>query len=208
MTQVKSKKKTSTAPVRETKLTAVQKIGLLEEKLINHEKNFIILAQENDKLKNLITSLAKRLNATIKAGEEGGINNKSVNDMIVRDNVKELEGRITFLQEQGVLKLNNEALTAEKTFVVGRELDESGSELNPRVQFAVGSLDKDIQKKIIGHKVGDLLRLAEGDPELEILEIYEIVDPKIEQNFEESTEETEKVEETVSKTKKAKAKKS
>ena len=186
-TKAKSKKKTSSAPARESKLTAVQKIGLLEEKLINHEKNFIILAQENDKLKNLITSLAKRLNATIRAGEAGGITPKSVNDMIVQDNIKELEGRVSFLQEQGVLKLNNEAVTGEKTFVVGREIDEDGKELNPRVQFAVGSLDKNIQKKIVGHKVGDLLKLEEGDPDLEILDIYEIVEPKIEQNFEENT---------------------
>ena len=186
-TKAKSKKKTSSAPARESKLTAVQKIGLLEEKLINHEKNFIILAQENDKLKNLITSLAKRLNATIRAGEAGGITPKSVNDMIVQDNIKELEGRVSFLQEQGVLKLNNEAVTGEKTFVVGREIDEDGKELNPRVQFAVGSLDKNIQKKIVGHKVGDLLKLEEGDLDLEILDIYEIVEPKIEQNFEENT---------------------
>jgi len=186
MVQAKSKKKTSSAPVKEVKLTAVQKIGLLEEKLINHEKNFIILAQENDKLKNLITSLAKRLNATIRAGEvEGGITNKSVNDMIVKDNVKELEGKVTFLQEQGVLKLNNEAAITTQTFVVGRELDEDGKELNPRVQFAIGSLDKKIQDKLVGYKVGDLLRLEEGDPELEILEIYEIVNPKIDKKFEE-----------------------
>jgi len=180
-------KKSAKSTLAPKKGTASQKIKALEDKLMSHEKNFLILADEIDGLKTVISGLTKRLNATISAGEaEEGISNKSVNDLIVQDNVKELKGKIDFLLEQGVLEKPEEGIkTAQDTFVVGREVDEEGNTVNPRVQFAIGSLDPELQKQLIGFSVGDKILLREGDPQLEVSEIYKVGTPSVDSKFDE-----------------------
>ena len=190
MTAVK-KKKTTATPTAGKKQTASQKIDALNKKLIDHEKNFLVLADEIDQLKTVISGLSRRLNAAIEASENGdAITNKAVADIIVSQNIQELENKVSFLVEQGVLeKASKDGTTGPKTFVVGKEVGADGEVVNPRVQFALDSLSTDLLEKLSGLKIGDKIALREGDPELEIMEIYNLLDPSIEQNFEE--EETE-----------------
>jgi len=189
-TKAKAKKSTSKQKQGATKkLTAAQRLEVLENLILQQDRKFDILADELDKNRGLVSSLAKRLNAAIDAGEEGSLNNDTVNKMIINGNVSELKSKIDSLIDAGVLVLDKDLEVGEKTFVVGQEIDEDGTLINPRVQFAVGSLDPDFKKKILGKKTGDLLKPEEESTlSLEITEVYAIVTPEIEKKFEEAKE--------------------
>jgi hypothetical protein len=58
-----------------------------------------------------------------------------------------------------------------KSFVVGREFDESGNMINPLLQFSTMYLG-DMKQALIGKKVGDFVEFKEFKTKLEILEIY------------------------------------
>lgn len=186
-TKKKASAKKTTAP---KKATSTQKLAALEDKAMAHERNFLVLADEIDQLKVLIQGLNKRLNAAIKAGEtEDGLSNQSVQDIIIEENEKELKGKVDFLVEQGLLKkLGEEDVTDIRSFLVGKEIDsESGKVVNPRAQFSVGSLSPDLQEKVIGLKLGDSTSFREEDPDFVVTELYSIVDPEINKEFEEET---------------------
>ena len=164
--------------------TASQKLEALENAYVQQNNQINILADEIDRLRQTVVALNKRLNASIQAAEGGGVSNESVNKIIMSENVKELESKITFLTEQGVLLRNDEAEITDNTFVVGRELDQEGNVTNPRVQFAVKTVEKEVKDKLYTKKAGDVIAYSENEDSLEITEVYEIVNPKIKKNFE------------------------
>jgi hypothetical protein len=144
------------------------------------------------------------MKAIISAGEQGTITNSSVNDIIVQENVLQLKNKIDELVKFQVLTPDAEAI-GEKTFVVGRELQEQEGvtkETNPRVQFSFDSLkDPEMKSKLENKKVGDLISFEEGGSMMfEVTEIYSVNEPKeSEVNFEETSKQTseEKTEEPV-----------
>ena len=172
---------TAAQPVKQN---AAQKIEALENMVMAQNQNIDMLADEIDRLRQLITGLNKRVNASIQAAEQGEVTGESVNKIIMNENMKELEAKISFLVDQGVLERNDELEISEQTFVVGREIDAEGNVVNPRVQFAVNSIDKDVRNRLMTKKAGDVIGYSETEPSLEITEVYQIIDPKIKKNFE------------------------
>jgi hypothetical protein len=77
-----------------------------------------------------------------------------------------------------VLVLDNTAPITDQTFVVGRQLDADGNVVNARLQFAVATMDKTIQDKLLDKKVGDSVIFEEGQPSFEPTEIYVIQEIK------------------------------
>ena len=189
MRKTKEKKTTTEAKTKTNKLTALERLSSLENMILSQHQKIEILADEIDKLRGTVGALAKRLNATIKAGEDGSLSNDSVNKLIINENLKELEGKVKFLVEQNVLEKDDSAVVSNKTFVVGREVDKEGTVINPRVQFAVGSLDANFQTQVIGFKVGDVIPYQESDVSLEVVEIYKIKEIEVKKQFEESKQE-------------------
>lgn len=165
---------------KQVKLNASQKLAVLENMVLAYDNKFNQLADEIDSLRNSITGLSKRLSASIRATETVD----SVNKIVLDENIKELEGKVQFLIQQGILKLSNETTIVDKTFVVGREIDDQSNVINPRIQFAVGSLDQELKDKLIGHKFGDVIKVTEDGLALEVTEVYEIIDPTIKKDFE------------------------
>lgn len=161
-----------------SKLNASQKLELLENVCKRQSEQIEILASELDRLSNLVLALGKRVNAIVKTGDEGQqINSKQVNDLLILDAARELEDKVNFLIEKGILVSDNESQINEMSFVVGRETDSSGSEINPRIQFAFKSLQKEGQDKVLGKKVGDVV-LGDDGINMEIAQIFTIVEPK------------------------------
>lgn len=181
-TKVAAKK--AAAPKAPAPMTASQKLEALENMFMAQNNQIEILADEIDRLRNQLVAVNKRLNSTIQAAEQGAISNDAVNKVILADNMRELESKITFLVEQGVLVRNDEAVIGEKNFVVGREIDTSGNVTNPRVQFSVNSIDPEVKKQMMGKKAGDVVAYSESEDSLEITEVYDIVEPKKKKNFE------------------------
>jgi hypothetical protein len=163
--------------VEPKKMNASQKIDALEQMILTHNAKFEILAEEIDVANNKIISLAKRLNATIKAGEQGDISGDSINKMMVEENIKVLEMKVQHLIDNGILLKNDDAEIADDVFFVGRELDEEGAVLNPRIQWAAQTVDESLKKLCYGLKTGDIAKNEESNTSLEILEVYKIVDP-------------------------------
>lgn len=169
------------------KLTASQRIDNLENMVVVQERKFEILADEIDQLRKIIQSLGKRLSASIKAAEEGELNNDSVNKIIIQQAEKELENKLAQLVTAGVLEKvedNTEAI-GQKHFVVGRELNEDGTVINPRAQFAIASVDESLQAKVLGRKLGEIAPLQQGElkTNFEITELYRLVEVDQQKKF-------------------------
>lgn len=184
-----------TKQTKQKKLTAAQRIEHLEGTIMGMYENFNILANDIDQLRQTMTALAKRLNATIEAGEKGGINNEQVNSIIIQENVNELRKKVDFLVEQGVLKKSEDNVIGENSFVVGRELDEDKNEINPRIQFAFQTLNEGGKELITGKSLGDLVKNEGSDGCMEITELYEIVQQNQAQQETEEQLDTENTEE-------------
>lgn len=161
-----------------SKMNATQRIEFLENTISNLteklDNQFQIIADEVNRLNELNVALAKRLNAIIKAGDEGDINNKSVKGIIIDEAAKELKSKVDMLVEQGILTLNNEREIDENTFVVGREINLEGEEINPRTQFLVGSLQEEAKKIVLGKKAGDSIKDEKLQQTLIITETYDV----------------------------------
>lgn len=175
-----SETKKTTQPKR----NATETIKALENSFMAQSQQIQILADEIDRMRQLIAALGKRLNASIQAAEGGNLTGDSVNKIVLQENVKELEGKIQFLVDQGVLKKNDESPITDQTFVVGRTIDTEGNVVDPRIQFSVGSIDKNVQNKLMNKKVGETVTYEDGEPNFEITEVYEIHTPTVKKSFE------------------------
>lgn len=160
------------------KLEALEnKIAGLEEKL---DKTIELLFERLNALADTDVTLAKRINAIIKAGDSGGVSSESVKDAVVNDAAKELKAKVAMLVDNSILTLDNSLEIGDRTFVVGRELSSEGEEINPRIQFAVSSLNEEAKKAVSGKKAGEFIKDEATGTSLEILEVYIINEPKVE----------------------------
>jgi hypothetical protein len=157
-------------------MNAHQKLLYLESKVDNGQKQINILAEEIDKLGQIIQALARRLNASNKASN---IPNESIDKIIIEENVRELEGRVNDLISKGILELAAEGSeVSEQCFVIGREIDTNGNVISPRIQFAVMSLVPELKPKFLGTKKGDIISNDHNDNGIEIMDIYNVIQPK------------------------------
>lgn len=182
----------------EKKLTAAQRIegleyGLAEIGRINdaQTKNIETLEVMINGLKQTIGALARRINATIESGESGSVSNDMVNKILVEQNIQELKDKVKYLKDNNILEdVDKDSKVSERSFVIGRELDEDSNEINPRMQFAFASLNEEAKEKVLGTEVGGVIKDFSGDGlVLEITELYAIADEKPQQkDFEGSKE--------------------
>ena len=170
--------------VEPKKMNATQRLAAVEQLVSSYDSKFNIVADELDKLSAYVNNLTRRLNATIQAGEDGGITNDSVKQIIIGENVKDLEGKVEMLQQNGVLSRNDTMAIADNSFIIGREIDDEGNVVNPRLQFLVGSIEQSYKEGLLGKKLGDTYKSKDSSVTLEITEIYEVADPSKEQKFE------------------------
>lgn len=177
-----------TSKAQPKKQTAAQRIEALEQQFLASIQNNQILAGELDNLRQTMAALARRLNATIKSGEQGEISNDLVNQLLVEENTAELKGKIDYLLEQGVLEEAKEEAIHQKSFVIGRELDEEKNVINPRIQFALVSIAPEIQESLMGKKVGDVIVNEQDGLSLEVVELLDIAE-KVEKNLSDASQE-------------------
>lgn len=157
----------------------------LQEFNRNTAEKINILADEIDKLTNSLQSVGKRVNAVTEATGT----KDEVNQMLIDSAVVELEGKVADLVKLGAIERDDSLPITDRTFVVGREVDADGNVVNPRVQFATASLSKNLQDKLLGSKVGDLVQFEEGQPKFEITEMYLIKQVEKDVKFEEEAPE-------------------
>jgi hypothetical protein len=183
-------KKTAAKP--ESKMNASQKLEALEGKIVGLENKLDraieLLLERVNSLADTDVAIAKRINAIIKAGDSGGVSSDSVKTAVVSQAASELKSRVDMLVEKGLLILDNESPINSDSFVVGRELNSEGEEINPRIQFAVKSLQQDVQDTLLGKKTGESVSDEDSKTSMEITEVYTINQPKVEESPEQEAE--------------------
>ena len=178
-------------------LSATETPQNLESALSATLENNQELIQEVQQLKNSVQGLAKRLNATIKAGEKGNISDDSVQQELVSMNILDLKKRIEVAVTAGVFVKADEV--QEGSFLVTRELNKENEVINPRLQFPLAQIEPTIASQLMGKKAGEVLELEQSN--VEILEIYLISAPSEPDLSPLQAEANEEVDEEVSKAK-------
>jgi hypothetical protein len=117
---------------------------------------------------------------------------------MIENNVESLKQKVDKLIENGVLVVG-ESVT-DRSFVVGREIDEAGAVMNPRLQFATAGLQKPLKDKLLNSKVGDIVQFEEGKLKFEVTEVYTIKIPEAPAEEVKTAESVAEVVETVTET--------
>jgi len=157
-------------------------------KLINNQVT--ILAEEIDLLGQTMGKVDRKVTASIKAGEQGKLSQNSVEQIIIEEDVKELVGKLKFLEKQGAIVKKDDKITDERTFIVGKQVNQEGKETVPRLQFAIMTLSEEVKKYFMNKKLGDKVQMEGENDVVEIMEIYDIPDFKQEKTFVETPEDT------------------
>lgn len=161
--------------MNETKRSASERIQDLERATMSLYQTVDNMARDLMTVKDAIKLLGNKVDAIVKAAERGSVNDNSVADIMIENNVSELKSKVDDLITKGILTY--EATVTPESYVVGREIDETGKVVNPRLQFAMSALDPEIREKIVGAMAGNVLELATGKLKLEVLETYTIQVP-------------------------------
>lgn len=160
----------------EVKRTATQRIEDLEGAVVSMYQTGNNMARDVLTLKEAIKLMGNKVDAIVKVvNKQLPLTDENIAQAMIDNNVEELKGKVTDYIDRGSL-VSSETIQ-EDSFVVGRELNEEGKAVNPRIQFSFGALTKELQEKMLGSKVGDLLDLEEGKLRFEVTEIYQITKP-------------------------------
>jgi hypothetical protein len=155
------------------------------------------LARENDMIRDAFSLLNQKMNSALELITEGlAPTDENINRKSVEMKVSNLTRLVEDFVADGRLSLSHEVTL--NSFVVGRELKKDGTVANPRFQFPVKGLSEEDQLKIIGKKTGDLLegpQDQENSLSLEITEVYDIIEAKMELSVESKNDSESSVEE-------------
>ena len=155
------------------------------------------ISRENEMLKDALQLTHEKLDAVITLQNEGQpLSTDNINAKVTEMKELALKQKIDDMVENGNIEPVD--TVEENSLIVSRELSKEGELVNPRLQFMVGRLVEELKSKFVGKKAGDMVE-GEGDKlNIEILEIYKVVEQQIpaQQEVEEGTEETTSSEES------------
>jgi len=165
--------------------TATQKLEYLVKKYASLElaieRLTRVMAEENQKLSLENLDIKKSLNAVIETSKEGVFSFDKINskyeEISNKVQTEIMKSDIAEFVKAGALIKSEDGKVTEKSFIIGRELNEDKSVSVERLQFTYESIDKeDVKKKTLGASVGDLIEFGNEVKKgfLEITEIYNI----------------------------------
>lgn len=155
------------------KLNASQRLDTAEVNIQELSGYLSNMARDLAVVKEAIKLLGNKLDAVQRASN---VTDDSVSMLMMENNANELKEKVDSYVQQGLLVASEVA--TEQSFMVGKEVDDTGKVINTRIQFATGALTQEVRDKLIGSKVGDLVKFSEGTLKLEVNEIYSIVAPQ------------------------------
>lgn len=158
------------------KKTAAQRITNLEETLVGTLRAFQAQSNEQELIKQALQLLVSKHEAVVKLlSSNQPITLAAIDAEMVQEKVEKMSKGTADLVTAGVLATTESV--ESNSFVVGRELMDDGTVVNPRIQFSVESTQPHLKAKILGAKVLDKILVEEGKAKLEVLEIYSINTP-------------------------------
>jgi len=156
-----------------SKKTAAQRIESLENAFMSLYHTADNIARDVLTIKEAVKLLGNKLDAVAKLG---GMKDDDIAKVMIENNIEDLKDKIDNLVKNGVLTA--EEVVQENSFVVGREIDQDGTVVNPRLQFTLKAMPLTTQEKIKSSKPGDIVIVEEGKLRFEILETYKINAPE------------------------------
>lgn len=159
--------------------TAGQRLDDLERALISLYQNVEGLGRTVNTIRDAVTLLGNKVDALAKANIRGEApTDETLSQIMIDNNVEELKNKVEGLKKAQVLVPTD--IVGEGSFVVGRELAaDSDKVINPRLQFTLQALAKEVGEKIKGHLVGDIIAIQEGQVRFEVLEVYNVQAPPV-----------------------------
>ncbi len=158
------------------KRNASERIADLERAIMACFQTMDNMTRDILSIKEAIKLLGNKVDSIVKASERGQpLNDDILSKIMVENNVAELKEKVTGLLAQGILA--PQEVVDDNSFLVGREVNDSGEVVNPRLQFTLQALQEDMRAKIKGSKPGDVISLQEGKLKFEVLETYSVVSP-------------------------------
>ena len=159
------------------KRTATQRIEDLEQIAMSNLQTLNAMAKDIGLLKDAVKLLGNKTDSIVKVISSGGaLSDQSISETMIANNVTELQGKVANLVTQGILAASERVTT--NSFVVGQEVDENGKVVNPRIQFTLGTVPPEAKEKLLGAAVGDRVSFGDGKLKFDVLESYEIQEPK------------------------------
>lgn len=164
---------------KEQTKTALQRLEGLESAASLLDQAIANLTTNLQNTMDAFSALSTRVEAIIRCGSEGlQINGQNISAKLIEIHTEDLKAKINDLVEKG-LAVSSEEIK-ENSFVVGRELDPQTNELaNPRIQFPLFGLKKELKEKLLGKRFGDTVQVSEGRNILEVMEIYDLTIPSL-----------------------------
>ena len=157
----------------EKKKSASERIKNLEETLLGALKALSAVNNEQETIKEAIRLLGNKLDSVVKLlNSSQPLTNENISSVMVQNKADKLAENTALMVQNGIL-VKSETVD-NNSFVVGREVMDSGEVINPRIQFTVESTQEHLKVKILGAKVLDKILVEEGKAKLELLEIYSI----------------------------------
>ena len=129
-------------------------------------------------LKSAIKLLDSKLNALVKVLSSGTtVSEEAIDQIMVDNNVAELASKVDNMVTQGIV--TPEESVSANSFVVGSESDSEGKVTNPRIQFALKALAKELQDQFLGKKAGETVSFNNGKVNFTLLKSYKIAEPEV-----------------------------
>jgi len=153
--------------------SATERLADLEQAMMGTFQALDNVSRDMMLVKDAIKLLGNKLDAVVKAAS---LSDDVISNLMVENNVAELKGNVDRLIAQGVLAA--EGVVTAQSFVVLREVDDTGAVVNPRLQLSIGSIDPTIAEKLIGGLVGQTIEIQEGKLKAVIVESYSIQTPQ------------------------------
>jgi len=157
-------------------LTAGQRLIGLEQSVATLDHALYNQTKQLSMIRDALSLLHEKVNAMITLMSLGHtVTDQAIDQLIEQKRIEDMKKKVEDLVSASSLERAEEV--SEKSFLVVREMNgETGTVINPRLQFAVSILNQESIQKLIGKKVGDSVKFVEDNPAIiEIEEIYNVV---------------------------------
>lgn len=161
------------------RLSSMEKILLPMQKRVGEMELMVFnLSRENDVLKDALQLMHEKQESIVALITEGKqLTDENINEKVVMLKEQSLKDKVTDLVNNG--KIDPTEKISKKSLIVARELNKDGTVENPRIQFLVGRLVEELQDKFLGKGIGDLVEGEENKLDIEIMEIYDVLEQKM-----------------------------
>lgn len=179
----------------EVKLKASERLSAIENALIPTQRRvgeleMIVynLSRENEVIRDALQLMHEKMESVIALTNAGKpLTDENINETVVLLKEQSLKQKVQDMVDSNQIQPTD--VITENSVVVGRELNKDGTVENPRIQFITARLIEELQNKFVGKKIGDLVKGEENKLDLEITEIYSVVeDNAVEEEGKEITE--------------------